>query len=121
MDKEKKVAPVMIDVNFESQIIPTKYPPEHHMLAAMINRAVLDLNPNAPFSVAPPYWRADAFEWIWSDAIAPFSFLWVCDMISVDPNHIRSLILKRYPGAFEVWKKMDSTENFGPFAHRYRK
>lgn len=36
--------------------------------------------------------QVQAISWVMSNQVHPYSYLWVCDMISVNPQHIRDAI-----------------------------
>lgn len=64
--------------------------PERELLVATLDRAVLDYyGTNSEIS-------SEASEWIFSDEIADedeiFSFRWICDHLSIEPNEVRERI-----------------------------
>ena len=67
--------------------------PERRLLWAMLKRWLLDYsgvcirNLNAETSLEA---RFSAVEWAWSKEHGPFSYLWVCDVLDLDAEWVRS-------------------------------
>jgi hypothetical protein len=61
---------------------------EYHLLIAIIQRAIIDhLSPDTPL-----YIRAEVGRWLFDDE-RQFMSLWhICDMLSDDPQYLRSRI-----------------------------
>lgn len=45
--------------------------------------------------------QAKAIEWVMSSSIQPYSYLWICDMISATPQYLRDAIKD---GSVLAWK-----------------
>jgi hypothetical protein len=66
--------------------------PERRLLWAMLKRWILDYTGACSRTNREAYpldARFDAVEWAWSDNIAPFSYLWVCDTLGLDAGWLR--------------------------------
>jgi hypothetical protein len=69
--------------------LPDDFPPEKRLLIAMVQRALVDY-------ICPEKGKAhlqyDAGAWIFSSARSPFSLFWVCEILSVCPEHLYARI-----------------------------
>jgi hypothetical protein len=68
------------------------FQPEKRLLWAMMKRWILDYTgvcTKLHQDEFPLDARFDAVEWCWSESIAPFSFLWVCDVLNLDAQWMR--------------------------------
>ncbi len=59
-------------------------PPEKQLLAAMLQRAITDLT--LPRFDVLDIWRQDAILWIHDLSDAPFSYIWLCEQLDLDPK-----------------------------------
>lgn len=55
--------------------------------AAVLQRAVDDARISRP----PDSEERMSIEWIRSERVEPRSFLWVCDMLSIEPQRVRAV------------------------------
>lgn len=62
--------------------------PERRLLGAILQRAFVD----AISSTASPD-RREARGWLISDSTHPFSFLWICLILDLDPARIRRNVI----------------------------
>ena len=67
--------------------------PEAELWTQVILQAITDLNGRT--SLTPRSAKDSAREWFASESDAVRSFIWVCQIINVDPNFIRSQLAKR--------------------------
>lgn len=59
--------------------------PEHKLMTAMIERALIDIYGDAK---CPRHDRKSACVWIISEDIDPYSFLWICGELSISDTFI---------------------------------
>lgn len=70
--------------------------PEYQLLAAVLERAILDLR---GIDITQTAEARDAFAWINNSASeAPFTFLWVCQELNLDPAQARRLAQQVFDG-----------------------
>jgi hypothetical protein len=68
---------------------PEDFTPEKRLLIAMVQRALVDyLVPEK----GKAHLQYDAAAWIFSPVTSPFSLFWVCDILSVCPEHLHRRI-----------------------------
>ena len=81
-----KILSNLIDI-IDNQEVTEDMPPEKRLLIAMVQRAIVDY-------IAPEkgkaYLQYDAGAWLFAakNPSKPFSLYWVCEVLSVDPDHL---------------------------------
>lgn len=87
-------------INGPEHETPVNHAPERRLLAAMLERAILDLRCNTDLTK-----QNDAREsllWIETNSSAPFSFEWLCNELELDPTHLRRFAIKIVSGEKKV-------------------
>jgi hypothetical protein len=64
---------------------------ERDLLSSVLLRAVLDYIRSSPLAIDPK-WQRDAKQWFDSEERTPFSFIWVCEHLDLEPAEILKLI-----------------------------
>ena len=89
----KKVLPMECDQTLHRIMSePVNHQPERRLLWAMMKRWLLDYTGACSRMKHEDYpldARFDAIGWAWSPNTAPFSFLWVCDVLDLDGEWLR--------------------------------
>ena len=63
-----------------------KYPiPEHKLIVQVLNRAVRDTRLTPKMQGYSKY-REEAIDWFLDDSREPFSFNWICEFLSIQPD-----------------------------------
>lgn len=70
-----------------------EFVPEQQLLAAILERAILDLRSEVPLE---QHIRRQSLAWIHSEATHDWSFVWVCSHLDFNPAHIRKLAQQIY-------------------------
>jgi hypothetical protein len=65
-----------------------KQTPERALLCALIHRSLMDAQSSNQ------YQRDEALAWLQDDTIEPFTFLWCCQEMDIDPKQFLSLLQK---------------------------
>lgn len=79
-----------LGVSVDTKSVPHEIRGERDLIAAIIERTVRDL-------IVPPLMATrsdirDSEQWFRSNAKEPFSFLWCCDHLSLDPEYLREQV-----------------------------
>lgn len=69
--------------------------PEYHLVVSCFRQAITDAVMKYDCDD-----KATALRWIESDSTGPFSFLWCCDAIDLDPDKVRSAMKERAAAIF---------------------
>ena len=87
------------------------WPPEHALLCAIIERALLDLRYRDLAS--GKHWgrpQQTAKAWLMSPRNKPWTFLWICQHLQLDPQRIRALALEIEAGrdiiSYSVYRRL---------------
>lgn len=85
--------------------------PEHSLLRGMIERAIMDIAHTSNHkSSDDAYIRhikriyCDAYEWLFAypDSYKEWSFNWVCEHLSTDPDHLRAAVKALIDGGVKI-------------------
>lgn len=80
--------------------------PEKRLLLAVLARALEDACGNGRHG-ARKNTREEANEWVESDSIKKWSFLWICEHVDLDPVLVRNELVKRLDGTWTPAPKRD--------------
>ena len=86
-DNSRLLPPLAADTD------PKELVPEQRLLAAVLERAILDLNSRVSIEKNI---RREALAWIHCDADHDWSFLWICQYLDLDPKWLRGLAQRTY-------------------------
>jgi hypothetical protein len=62
---------------------------EYALLRAILGRAILDALSNSDRI------RREALQWLKSETLEPFSYIWICDMLEISRSFAHDEILRR--------------------------
>jgi hypothetical protein len=77
--------------NTPVDIEETKHNPERQLLAEVLLGAIRDILNNTTDSEAQKI-RREALEWFNKSSIKPFSFVWICQSLDLEPKTIRRVV-----------------------------
>lgn len=78
------------EATYDTDLVAEKYAPFRALWAAVLTTAFADLDDRKREIVA------DARQWIDSSDNSPQSYLWVCQILGVDPNELRFICNTRH-------------------------
>lgn len=80
------------------------FPPENRLdreadkikrlAAAVLIRAILDFHVDYPSSDSTTTTKAEAYSWFFDLSEEPFSYLWICELLDLEPSPLLSKVHK---------------------------
>ena len=70
------------------------FSPERTLIAAVIERAIADALCSTKQNYDTRVASRDAYAWVLSRREDPLSFIWSCQVLNLDPIHLRNHIIK---------------------------